>query len=58
MRRRLTATKRQVSAEEAAYELRNLPTVGRNTSLTEGTRFVVFQVGEAGKPLIVDQPKQ
>jgi len=47
----------QVSAGEAAYELPNLPMVGRNTSSTEGARFVVFQVGEAGKPLMVDQPK-
>jgi quercetin dioxygenase-like cupin family protein len=47
----------QVSAGEAAYELPNLPMVGRNTSSTEGARFVVFQVGEAGKPLMIDQPK-
>ncbi len=47
----------QVSAGEAAYELPNLPMVGRNTSSTEGARFVVFQVGEAGKPLMVNQPK-
>ena len=46
-----------VSAGEAAYELPNLPMIGRNTSSTEGARFVVFQVGEAGKPLMVDQPK-
>jgi hypothetical protein len=30
---------------------------GRNTNSTEGARFVVLQVGEAGKPLTVDQPK-
>jgi quercetin dioxygenase-like cupin family protein len=47
----------RVSAGEAAYELPNLPMVGRNTSSTEGARFVVFQVGEAGKPLMVNQPK-
>ena len=47
----------QVSAGEAAYELPNLPMVGRNSSSTEGARFVVFQVGELGKPLMVDQPK-
>ena len=47
----------QVSAGEAAYELPNQPMVGRNASSTEGARFVVFQVGEAGKPLMVAQPK-
>jgi len=47
----------RVSAGEAAYELPNLPMVGRNTSSTEGARFVLFQVGEAGKPLMVDQPQ-
>jgi quercetin dioxygenase-like cupin family protein len=46
-----------VSAGEAIYETPNKPMVGRNASSTEGARFVVFQVGEAGKPLMVAQPE-
>jgi len=46
-----------VSAGEVAYEEPNQPMVGRNASSTEGARLIVFQVGEAGKPLQVDQPK-
>ena len=46
-----------VSAGEVAYEEPNQPMVGRNASSTEGARLIIFQVGEAGKPLQVDQPK-
>lgn len=45
-----------ISAGEAAYETPNHPMIGRNASATEGARFVVFQVGEAGAPLTVPQP--
>ena len=47
----------RVSAGEAVYEQPNKPMVGRNVSSTEDVRLVVFQVGEAGKPLQIDQPK-
>ena len=47
----------RVSAGAAAYEIPNQPMVGRNASSTEGARFVVFQVGDAGKELMVAQPK-
>jgi quercetin dioxygenase-like cupin family protein len=45
-----------ISAGEAAYETPNHPMVGRNVSATEGARFVVFQVVQAGEPLTVAQP--
>jgi len=31
--------------------------VGRNASSTDGVSAIIFQIGEAGKPLQVDQPK-
>jgi hypothetical protein len=31
--------------------------IGRNASSTEGARFVVFQIGPTGKPLMVPQPQ-
>ena len=47
----------RVSAGEAVYELPNKAMVGRNASSTEGARFVVFQIGEAGKPLMEPPPQ-
>jgi quercetin dioxygenase-like cupin family protein len=47
----------RLSAGEAAYETPNKPMVGRNVSSTEGARLIVFQVGEAGKPLQIAQPQ-
>jgi quercetin dioxygenase-like cupin family protein len=47
----------RVSAGQAVYEQPNKPMVGRNVSSTEDARLIVFQVGEAGKPLEVAQPK-
>lgn len=46
----------RASAGEAFYELPNKPMVGRNVSSTQGARFIVFQVGEAGKELMIAQP--
>lgn len=47
----------RVSAGEVAYEEPNQPMVGRNASSTEAVSAIIFQVGEAGKPLQVAQPK-
>lgn len=47
----------QLSAGEAGYEQPNKPMIGRNASATEGVSAIIFQVGEAGKPLQVPQPK-
>jgi quercetin dioxygenase-like cupin family protein len=47
----------RISAGEVAYEEPNKPMVGRNASSTEGAHIIVFQVGEAGQPLEVPQPK-
>ena len=47
----------RLSAGEAGYEQPNKPMVGRNASSTERVSAIVFQIGEAGKPLQVDQPK-
>lgn len=44
-----------VSAGEAIYELPNIGMVGSNASATERAKIVVFQFGEAGKPLMVSQ---
>jgi quercetin dioxygenase-like cupin family protein len=43
------------SAGEAFYELPNLGMVGGNLSTTERAKFIVFQFGEAGQPLMVAQ---
>ena len=47
----------KLSAGEAGYEQPNKPMVGRNASSTEGVSAIIFQVGEAGKPLQVAQPE-
>jgi quercetin dioxygenase-like cupin family protein len=46
-----------VSAGEAVYELPNRPMVGRTATADEGARFIVFQVGPTGEPLMVAQPR-
>lgn len=43
------------SAGEAFYEMPDIGMVGANPSATERARFVVFQFGEAGQPLMVAQ---
>ena len=47
----------KASAGEVLREPPNKPMVGRNVSSTEGARFILFQIGEVGKPLTVAQPK-
>lgn len=47
----------RVSAGEAVYEQQNKPMTGRNLSATDDARLIVFQLGEAGAPMQVDQPK-
>lgn len=46
----------RASAGEVVHEEKDTPMIGRNTSSTEGARLIIFQVGEAGKPLEVAQP--
>lgn len=46
----------RLSAGEAGYELPNRPMVGKNLSSTNGARLIVFQIGEAGKPMQVPSP--
>jgi len=46
----------RLSAGEAGYETPNKPMIGRNASSTEGLKAIVFQIGEAGKPMQVAQP--
>jgi quercetin dioxygenase-like cupin family protein len=43
------------SAGEAFYELPNHGMIGANLSATERAKFVVFQFGEAGQPLMIAQ---
>lgn len=43
------------NAGEAFYELPNLGMTGSNLSTTERAKFVAFQFGEAGQPLMVAQ---
>jgi len=47
----------RLSAGDAGYEQPNKTMVGRNASSTEGASAIIFQVGEAGKPLQVAQPQ-
>lgn len=46
-----------VSAGEAIYELPDKPMVGRTATADEGAKFIVFQVGPTGEPLMVAQPQ-
>lgn len=46
-----------VSAGEAVYELPDRPMVGRTAGADEGAKFIVFQVGPSGEPLMVSQPQ-
>lgn len=46
-----------VSAGEAVYELPDKPMVGRTASADQGAKFIVFQVGPVGEPLMVSQPQ-
>jgi len=41
------------SAGEAFYELPDLPMVARTASTDEGAKFIVFQVGPTGEPIMV-----
>ena len=45
----------EYSAGDAFYEVPNLGMVGSNLSATERAKFIVFQFGEAGQPLMVAQ---
>ena len=45
------------SAGEAFYELPDLPMVARTASTDEGAKFIVFQVGPTGEPIMVAQPE-
>ena len=42
-----------LSPGDVLYEIPDRNMVGSNVSSTEGTKFLVFQVGEIGKPLTV-----
>ncbi|WEX08655.1 cupin domain-containing protein [Chelativorans sp. AA-79] len=47
---------RTVSAGEAFYELPDKPMVARTASADEGARFIVFQVGPTGQPIMLPHP--
>lgn len=44
---------KEFSAGEAFYETPNVSMVGSNASADERAKFIVFQFGEAGKPIMV-----
>ena len=44
------------SAGEAFYELPDKPMVARTAGSQEGARFIVFQVGPTGEPIMVPHP--
>ena len=44
-------------AGEAFYELPDLPMIARTAAADEGARFIVFQVGPTGEPIMVPQPE-
>ena len=48
---------RTVSAGEAFYELPDKPMVARTAGSQEGARFIVFQVGPTGEPIMVPHPE-
>lgn len=48
---------RTISAGEAVYELPDKPMIGRTAGTEEGAKFIVFQVGQSGEPLMVAQPR-
>lgn len=48
---------KKASAGEVLQEPPDRPMIGRNLSTTESARFVLFQIGEIGKPLTIAQPK-
>ncbi len=48
---------RTVSAGEAFHELPDKPMIARAATATEGAKFVVFQVGPAGEPIMVPHPE-
>lgn len=47
---------RRVSAGGAFYELPDKPMVARTASADEGARFIVFQIGPTGEPIMVPHP--
>lgn len=49
--------KRIVSAGEAFHELPDKPMVARTATAEEGAKFIVFQVGPAGEPIMVPHPE-
>ena len=46
-----------VPAGEAFYELPDKPMVARTATAEEGARFIVFQVGPTGEPIMVLHPE-
>lgn len=46
-----------VSAGDAFYERPDKPMVARTASAEDGARFIVFQVGPTGEPIMVPQPE-
>lgn len=47
---------RTIEAGEAFHELPDKPMVARTVPTDEGARFIVFQVGPRGEPLMVAHP--
>lgn len=43
----------EYTAGQAFYELPNVSMIGSNAGAEERAKFIVFQVGEAGKPLMI-----
>ena len=47
----------QLAAGEAAYEIPDIPMIGRNLSATEGARLLIFALGDAGAPIEMPAPE-
>ena len=47
----------RVEAGGAFHEIPDQPMTAKNESSSEGARFVVFQVGKQGEPLMIAQPQ-
>jgi quercetin dioxygenase-like cupin family protein len=48
---------RTVSAGDTFYEVPDKPMIARTARTEEGAKFIVFQIGPAGEPIMVPRPQ-
>lgn len=47
----------QLVAGQVAYEIPNLPMIGRNLNASEAARLLIFVLGDAGAPIEIPAPE-